>query len=64
MVFPLSLSLSLDSTAHNGYVSGIQFTSDGLFLVSSGSDQRIKLWDVSSGCNMLVSGRADGWGYY
>ena len=57
-------SLSLDSMAHNGYVCGIQFTSDGLFLVSSGSDQRIKLWDVSSGCNMLVSGRADGWRYY
>lgn len=42
-------------TAHNGFVSGLHFTSDGLFLVSSGTDERVRLWDAFSGTNMLVS---------
>ncbi|XP_019863463.1 PREDICTED: DNA excision repair protein ERCC-8-like isoform X1 [Amphimedon queenslandica] len=44
-----------NSTAHNGYVLGLQFTTDGLFLISSGSDQRLRLWDVSSTSNMLIN---------
>ena len=42
-------------TAHNGHVCGMTFTSDGLFLVTTGTDQRMRLWDVFTGMNMLVS---------
>ena len=42
-------------TAHTGYVSGMEFTSDGLFIVSTGTDNRLRLWDVFTGANMLVN---------
>ena len=62
MVWNLSSSLSINScivhisviTAHNGYVTGMTFTDDGLFLVTMGTDQRARLWDVFTGINMLV----------
>ncbi len=41
-------------TAHNGHVTGMCFTSDGLFLVTTGTDQRARLWDTFTGTNMLV----------
>ena len=41
-------------TAHNGHVTEMCFTSDGLFLVTTGTDQRARLWDTFTGTNMLV----------
>ena len=37
------------STAHNGYVHGLSFTNDGLFLVSVGTDGRMRLWNTETG---------------
>ncbi|KNC99014.1 uncharacterized protein SPPG_05964 [Spizellomyces punctatus DAOM BR117] len=45
-----------DSTsAHNGHVNGLGFTSDGLYLISAGHDESLRLWDVFSGKNTLVN---------
>eukprot|EP01137_Pigoraptor_chileana_P020912 Opistho-2@83903 len=41
--------------AHNGAVKGLCFTSDGLFLLSSGTDARLMLWDALSAKNTLVN---------
>lgn len=43
------------STAHYGAVIGLKMTSDGLYLLSAGSDSRLRLWDVESCCNTLVN---------
>ncbi|XP_078169203.1 WD repeat-containing protein ATCSA-1-like isoform X2 [Carex rostrata] len=43
------------ATAHYGAVNGLRATADGLYLLSSGSDSRLRLWDVESGCNTLVN---------
>ncbi|XP_061474747.1 DNA excision repair protein ERCC-8 isoform X4 [Rhineura floridana] len=40
-------------TAHNGRVNGLCFTSDGLHLLTFGTDDRIRLWNSSSGENTL-----------
>ena len=45
-------------TAHNGHVNGLRFTSDGLFLVSFGTDNQLRLWDAFSGQNTLVCASA------
>ena len=37
------------TTAHNGYVHGISFTADGLFVVSVGTDGRMRLWNSETG---------------
>ncbi|XP_061474727.1 DNA excision repair protein ERCC-8 isoform X2 [Rhineura floridana] len=42
-------------TAHNGRVNGLCFTSDGLHLLTFGTDDRIRLWNSSSGENTLVN---------
>lgn len=42
-------------TAHDGTVNGLQFTSDGLFIVTFGTDDRLRLWNASTGRNMLVN---------
>ena len=42
-------------TAHNGHVNGLCFSSDGLHLLSFGTDNRLRLWDTSTGKNTLVS---------
>ena len=42
-------------TAHNGHVNAMSFTSNGLYLVTYGTDDRARLWDVSSGRNCLVN---------
>ncbi|XP_002733656.1 DNA excision repair protein ERCC-8-like [Saccoglossus kowalevskii] len=48
------------NTAHNGHVNGLSFTSDGLYLVSFGTDDRLRLWDTMSGKNTLVNyGKVD-----
>jgi len=41
--------------SHDGIVNGIHFTPDGNFLLSSGTDNRLKLWDIVSGKNTLVN---------
>ena len=37
------------TSAHNGYVHGLSFTGDGLFLVSVGTDGRMRLWNADNG---------------
>lgn len=49
-------------TAHNGHVTGMCFTGDGLFLVTMGTDQRARLWDIFTGMNMLVGIELINWG--
>ena len=41
-------------TAHSGIVTGVRYTHDGLFVVSCGSDDRVKLWDGTTGRNTMV----------
>lgn len=48
-------AISSVSTAHNGSVNGLAFTSDGHYIVSTGHDEAMRLWNSSSGVNMLVS---------
>uniref|UniRef100_A0A8C9QC02 DNA excision repair protein ERCC-8 n=1 Tax=Spermophilus dauricus TaxID=99837 RepID=A0A8C9QC02_SPEDA len=42
------------NTAHNGKVNGLCFTSDGLHLLTVGTDNRMRLWNSSNGENTLV----------
>ncbi|XP_074185013.1 DNA excision repair protein ERCC-8 isoform X3 [Rhinolophus sinicus] len=42
------------NTAHNGKVNGLCFTSDGLHLLTTGTDNRMRLWNSSNGENTLV----------
>ncbi|XP_074241768.1 DNA excision repair protein ERCC-8 isoform X2 [Saimiri boliviensis] len=41
------------NTAHNGKVNGLCFTSDGLHLLTVGTDNRMRLWNSSNGENTL-----------
>ncbi|XP_031404768.1 WD repeat-containing protein ATCSA-1-like [Punica granatum] len=43
------------ATAHYGAVTGLKVTEDGMYLLSAGSDSRLRLWDVESGWNTLVN---------
>uniref|UniRef100_A0A672JFU4 DNA excision repair protein ERCC-8 n=1 Tax=Salarias fasciatus TaxID=181472 RepID=A0A672JFU4_SALFA len=43
------------NTAHNGRVNGLCFTSDGLYLLTAGTDDRMRLWNSASGENTLVN---------
>uniref|UniRef100_A0A3Q1K1A3 DNA excision repair protein ERCC-8 n=1 Tax=Anabas testudineus TaxID=64144 RepID=A0A3Q1K1A3_ANATE len=43
------------NTAHNGRVNGLCFTSDGLFLLTAGTDDRMRLWNSATGENTLVN---------
>ena len=43
------------STAHDGYVNGLCFTHDGLFLLSYGTDHRLRLWNTYDGTNEMVN---------
>ncbi|TPX43583.1 hypothetical protein SeLEV6574_g04979 [Synchytrium endobioticum] len=45
----------VDVTAHDGIVNGLCFTSDGMYLVSTGHDERVRLWDMTSGRNTLTN---------
>ena len=42
-------------TSHAGPINGLQFTDDGLFLLSTGHDNRLRLWDVCACENRLVN---------
>lgn len=42
-------------TAHNGHINSLHFTGDGLFLLSYGTDNRLRLWDTYTGKNTLVN---------
>ncbi|XP_044302250.1 DNA excision repair protein ERCC-8 isoform X6 [Varanus komodoensis] len=41
------------NTAHNGRVNGLCFTNDGLHLLTLGTDDRMRLWNSSTGENTL-----------
>lgn len=43
------------NTAHNGRVNGLCFTGDGLYLLTTGTDDRMRLWNSATGENTLVS---------
>ncbi|XP_030047490.1 DNA excision repair protein ERCC-8 [Microcaecilia unicolor] len=43
------------NTAHNGRVNGLCFTADGLHFLTTGTDDRMRLWNSSSGENTLVN---------
>lgn len=42
-------------TAHSGFVNGLQFTNDGLLLVSLGTDNRLRLWETLNGHNQMIN---------
>lgn len=44
------------NTAHNGRANGLCFTGDGLYLLTSGTDDRMRLWNSATGENTLVKG--------
>ncbi|KAL2346478.1 hypothetical protein Fmac_000478 [Flemingia macrophylla] len=52
---PGMLSTQDRATAHYGAVTGLKVTEDGMYLLSAGSDSRLRLWDVQSGCDTLVN---------
>ncbi|KAK3540419.1 hypothetical protein QTP70_030970 [Hemibagrus guttatus] len=43
------------NTAHNGRVNGLCFTDDGLYLLTTGTDDRMRLWNSATGHNTLVN---------
>ncbi|XP_063229887.1 DNA excision repair protein ERCC-8-like [Bacillus rossius redtenbacheri] len=43
------------STAHDGFVNGLCFSENGLYLLSYGTDDSLRLWDVCWGRNEMVS---------
>ncbi|CAH9144911.1 unnamed protein product [Cuscuta epithymum] len=52
---PGMLSSQDRATAHYGVVSSLKVTNDGMYLLSAGTDSRLRLWDIESGCNTLVN---------
>ncbi|KAK3091401.1 hypothetical protein FSP39_019634 [Pinctada imbricata] len=42
-------------TSHGGYVNGLCFTQNGLHLLSYGTDNRLRLWNTTTGQNTLVN---------
>lgn len=41
--------------AHNGAVNGITWTEDGRYLVSNGHDERMRVWNITTGANTLAN---------
>nr|CAD7256860.1 unnamed protein product [Timema shepardi]CAD7568549.1 unnamed protein product [Timema californicum] len=41
--------------AHDGYVNGLCFTSDGLYLLTFGTDKRLRLWTTFDGRNEMIN---------
>lgn len=50
----ITLPVSTVNTAHNGRVNGLCFTGDGLYLLTTGTDDRMRLWNSATGENTLV----------
>lgn len=45
----------VSAQAHDEAVNGLQWTSDGKYIVSAGLDSRIRVWDAATGANTLAS---------
>jgi DNA excision repair protein ERCC-8 len=43
-----------DAKAHIGPCNGVVFSADGSHIISCGHDERIRVWDASTGANTLV----------
>jgi DNA excision repair protein ERCC-8 len=41
--------------SHQGPVNGLTWTGDGEYIVSAGHDERVRVWDASTGANTLAS---------
>lgn len=41
--------------AHNGAANGLTWTEDGQYLVSVGHDERMRVWNMTSGANTLAN---------
>jgi DNA excision repair protein ERCC-8 len=41
--------------AHNGAVNGISWTDDGEYLVTAGHDEKVRVWNMTTGANTLAS---------
>ncbi|KAK5129160.1 hypothetical protein LTR08_003801 [Meristemomyces frigidus] len=41
--------------AHSGTVNGASWTEDGRYLVSTGHDERMRVWDMTTGANTLAN---------
>jgi DNA excision repair protein ERCC-8 len=41
--------------AHRGAVNGLTWTGDGQYIMSAGHDERVRVWDTSTGANTLAS---------
>lgn len=41
--------------AHNGAVNGLTWTDDGRYLVSVGHDEKMRVWDMTTGANTLAN---------
>lgn len=41
--------------AHVGAVNGVTWTDDGKYLISSGTDERMRVWDMTTGANTLAN---------
>ncbi|KAG0045781.1 DNA excision repair protein ERCC-8 [Gryganskiella cystojenkinii] len=47
--------LAESNSAHTRTVNGLNFTPDGLHLISSGHDDKMRLWNIYSGQNTLTN---------
>lgn len=41
--------------AHTGAVNGVVWTEDGRYMVTTGHDERIRVWDMHTGANTLAN---------
>lgn len=41
--------------AHNGAVNGVTWTNDGHYLVTAAHDERMRVWDMTTGANTLAN---------
>ena len=48
-------SVAKGARAHNGAVNAVTFTPDGMHLISSGRDNRLRLWDAITGRNTMIN---------
>lgn len=48
-------NLAETNIAHHGTVNGISWTDDSVFLVSTGHDEKMRVWDMDTGMNTLVN---------